>query len=802
MKSKTKIKNRRIVIGLVLAIICLAGLVYVGLKNNIFADTNTSSQYSFINDGASTQVTKQSDCDDGLDITQDILNNNTNTGMYCTHKILKPVIVCDVDLNHQEEWVRSGALDTCNVFSMQEYRIKGFKDKYKSSLDGKLTLVKESFSWNMDYSVACRANPTTYQLPGSKDACVEEILAKIEKDISTNNLMFDELHTGAANTKDSSTTIEQESALSIALHRFKSKHPEKLLFVAAPSSIPADSVNKESLARGIVYSDYFMPEFYYPNTKWYYDGNRSIAGTSGNPGLIEKGLDEYIAFASSAKGKMVPIISISDGYEEGSLDLNPNANYSKFLESQVYLLKLAYNQAKTAGISFYTFSRASFQTKGWVVRIVDNLFIKNQNTTISSPVSDINNWFANNYIQNSSFEDALDVSKNWRATSSIDGRVQVGDLPEWVEKSGNIPDYTESKAISTKPYTDIRYHVLMLKRGSGANVVSQSIKNLNPAKTYEVTVYSKKYSGDYGTSGIKTSIIDQSGASVAYNYLQKQIYNNTHAFEYPCTNELPTCAKNSDYYRGFLWMKETMLFTPPGGQLQIKIEDSSAKTGDESIVDSVRIREQVFVAPAPSPTPSKTAVIAPSPSPVSTTSSPPAPPIPSFYYTFPRGFSTLGVTKSLSTSLITTVDGLYVYGFDGPNNKWLMAPTDSFTLEPSKGYYIYNKLDTKTISLPYDTFATNSYTLTKGWNMLHSTNTKQRSDIKFSFANQQKTIDELTNQNIINPKVFIIDNDQSKDSCTYFSLLDTTDQSSDCSVSSPKKSKSIPSGKAFWVYVK
>jgi len=190
------------------------------------------------------------------------------------------------------------------------------------------------------------------------------------------------------------------------------------------------------------------------------------------------------------------------------------------------------------------------------------------------------------------------------------------------------------------------------------------------------------------------------------------------------------------------------------------------------------------------------------PTPTSTISSPPNPSIPTTSYTFPKGFSTLGVTKSLPTALITTVDGLYVYQFDGPNNKWLMAPTDSFTLEPSKGYYVYNKSDAKSISLPYDTFSINSYSLTKGWNMFHSTNSKQRADIKLTFANQQKTIDELTNQNIINPKVFIIDNDQSKDSCTYFSLLDSTDQSSNCSVSSPKKTRSIPSGKAFWVYVK
>ena len=210
-------------------------------------------------------------------------------------------------------------------------------------------------------------------------------------------------------------------------------------------------------------------------------------------------------------------------------------------------------------------------------------------------------------------------------------------------------------------------------------------------------------------------------------------------------------------------------------------------------------------SPSPSSTPKNISVVpnpSPSPSATASTGNPPAPPVPTGTYTFPKGFSTFGTTKNLDTAQITSV-GLYVYKFDGANNKWLLAPGDKFSIKPWQGYYVYNPSTTKTITLSYDTALANLYQVTKGWNMLFTSHEQSRSELQLETQDNSLSgyLADLINQNKVNPKVFIIDNDQSKDSCTYFSLLDTTNQPSSCP-NTLKKQTSVSAGKAFWVYVR
>ncbi len=190
--------------------------------------------------------------------------------------------------------------------------------------------------------------------------------------------------------------------------------------------------------------------------------------------------------------------------------------------------------------------------------------------------------------------------------------------------------------------------------------------------------------------------------------------------------------------------------------------------------------------------------ITPQPSPTSTESASPY----SVDKTFPKGFSAFGVTKALDKSVITS-QGLYIVKFDNASNSWLSSNQSDFpaNIDPFQGYYIYNPSVVKTISIPYSPAITNSYKVTPGWNMFWSANDKPRSQLQLEINSQVKTVDQWASEGKVSDKVFIIDNDQASQSCSYFKLLTTSETASDCANNELGTSNIIPAGKVFWVYV-
>lgn len=169
---------------------------------------------------------------------------------------------------------------------------------------------------------------------------------------------------------------------------------------------------------------------------------------------------------------------------------------------------------------------------------------------------------------------------------------------------------------------------------------------------------------------------------------------------------------------------------------------------------------------------------------------------------FPKGFSVFGNTKTISKETFS-VAGLYLYKFDGANNKWLLHPgPDSFDVTAFYGYYVYNKQDTKTLSIPGAPTVVNLYKVTPGWNMFWSVNEKPLSQLQFQIDNQAKTASEWIASGKLDKNIFIIDNDRATESCNYFKLLGTVDTAANCSNNSLGTTSKIPAGKGFWVYVK
>ncbi len=168
---------------------------------------------------------------------------------------------------------------------------------------------------------------------------------------------------------------------------------------------------------------------------------------------------------------------------------------------------------------------------------------------------------------------------------------------------------------------------------------------------------------------------------------------------------------------------------------------------------------------------------------------------------FPHGFSVFGNTKEVSGDFFAQ-NGLYLYRFDGVNNKWLLYPGgSSFNASQFYGYYVYNPGSAKTISVPVDLVIVNLYKVSKGWNLLWSVNEKSKSQIQLEIDGQIKSIDGWSSENRILNNVYIIDNELASQSCEYFKLLSDTQVSANCPSGQIGSVSKLPSGKAFWVYV-
>ncbi len=169
-------------------------------------------------------------------------------------------------------------------------------------------------------------------------------------------------------------------------------------------------------------------------------------------------------------------------------------------------------------------------------------------------------------------------------------------------------------------------------------------------------------------------------------------------------------------------------------------------------------------------------------------------------YNFPRGFSVFGATANFPSSRFAD-NGLYVYKFDGVSNSWVYWPgMTQFNLETGKGYYAY-AASAKSASLPLAAVPTGTYSLTKGWNMLYNIGDKSLSSLQLSYNGVTKSAQEMINSGTIHSRVFIIDNDQATQACSYFKLLGSTNSVANCSSNTLAVTATLNSAKAFWVYV-
>jgi hypothetical protein len=208
------------------------------------------------------------------------------------------------------------------------------------------------------------------------------------------------------------------------------------------------------------------------------------------------------------------------------------------------------------------------------------------------------------------------------------------------------------------------------------------------------------------------------------------------------------------------------------------------------------------VTPIPSPSPSRTPVPSPSPSVSAVIIGGDV----DINNDFHRGWTAYGTTSMVDTTKYGA-NGLTILGFNGDTNSWYTPPgTGTYAIpgftqtESGRAYYVFSST-AKTVSLPFRPVPTTVYTLTKGWNMLYNLGDKTLSTLQLKYNSVTNTAANMISSGVINPNIFIIEDDQASASCNYFSLLSSTASAADCSTGAKAHVITLPSGKVFWIKV-
>lgn len=217
---------------------------------------------------------------------------------------------------------------------------------------------------------------------------------------------------------------------------------------------------------------------------------------------------------------------------------------------------------------------------------------------------------------------------------------------------------------------------------------------------------------------------------------------------------------------------------------------------------------------SPSPVASPSPSLVPSPSPSRTPLPSPSPSVTAVIIggdvdinnDFHRGWTAYGTTSKVDTAKYTAA-GLTVFGFNGATNTWYTPPgtganaIPGFTqTESGRAYYVFSGT-AKTVSLPFRPVPTTTYTLTKGWNMLYNLGDKTLSNLQLTYNNATNSAANMISSGVINPNIYIIEDDQASASCNYFSLLSSTASAANCSTGAKAHVTTLSSGKVFWIKV-
>lgn len=237
------------------------------------------------------------------------------------------------------------------------------------------------------------------------------------------------------------------------------------------------------------------------------------------------------------------------------------------------------------------------------------------------------------------------------------------------------------------------------------------------------------------------------------------------------------------------WILNSNIFADVASYQVVANSSATYTIGNQSFTSkSNDLKITIKSAPAPSPTPSI---------------------IPGGNRTFYYGFSLFGGISDLSSSLFTQ-NSLAFYKFDGPSNKWVIAPeSPAFNTTSNESYYVLNQNSTpRSFVVPGVSSAPEINSIKPGWNLLYNKSAKTLSTLKFNlFSSENRCLSkevpyrELADAKVIKSKIFIISNQNSKKACEYFKILNEFNSVANCGNDEPGSISLLPADSSYWVYL-
>ncbi|MBI5228477.1 hypothetical protein HY991_00075 [Candidatus Micrarchaeota archaeon] len=508
----------------------------------------------------SISCSSNSDCEDDYNFTEDICNNAGTNESYCIHQARKPISLCYGLKAPFQEYYSSDMINQVTVFE------GAFNSSFAAWLKSRDRMLASHVSVTDFYEIS---NET---IAANKSYYVNAIFENFSKKYKQG---FDAISFDEYIISDYSIQrLQLMSATADAMKLLKKAYPSKLIFSWGGYTVPTNPFARDVLNRSLTYSDYFMEEIYIDD-----------AHTS-KLGLLLKGDADYVKFNPTIGNKLLIGLSVGDMEESHSQDQDPGSDFRKLLDVEFNMVKNHTNLGLNKGISLFACCYPNYESKVWISKLFHHYFQNNQTTLFST-----GNWTLN-YLKNPGFEKN---KTGWNFTPGQDGIMRivsysnVSELdPILVRRSwgSKIPDGQS---------------VLFLKRGSSSNLAEQ-LANVEIGKTYSLEVYSKKHSGDFNLSHIKTVVKDEQGRELNITYLRRTLcLTKLYTWSYNISadacfaiNDTATLSNGTKMLfpkTASFWTREEFLFAPKSNNVLIRISDESASPGEASVVDFVQLQE-------------------------------------------------------------------------------------------------------------------------------------------------------------------------------------------------------------------
>lgn len=566
---------------------------------------------------------KNTDCDDGIDFTNDTCEAPNTTDAICRHKMNRPTSMC--------AWYPQGSANATTGYINGNIDQKNLLDSVdilghvphdpivtrtgnllsdvglitNSDLHKKGKLLLEHIG-RTELAGACgisgvlgtdiAANQVSSCTSKMVDYLSATYLDKKESDgtPSVHGLNYDELYSAP----DAQGFGNLYSAMAKAFYKVKQKYPYVSIYIWTSNNPIIEGDKIQVYVDLFKATDYRMKELYLDDS----------LSQEENARLLNEAISAWNAFFNkfNFNSNQRNLIMSANGMIESdtlwTYDLSSSVNYYHLLDYQLNFYKQKINSGEVDGIAIFHCNRGP-EEQSVFKQLLDHYIYQDKNNRLYG--TSVNN----NFISNSSFE----TDTSWQLQAGTGGMIEYSVYDKnkiLLNENNNFLKFSQVAAPEipngVKTYDGRR---LYMQRGSSSNIASQPVSNLVSGKSYKLEIYSKKINGDFGKSGVKTKLVNKtSGADIdaqyekmtflnivaTYGTLTQYIYPFDYCQKYFTNyNKVSGAEKVPCNYQNNLWTKEEFIFKAPVNlsNLELQITDDEAVPGDANVADSVQLQE-------------------------------------------------------------------------------------------------------------------------------------------------------------------------------------------------------------------